>query len=406
MISFHDALDIVITKTQKLPAEVLSIRQALGYSLAKPILATEEHPPFNLSAIDGYAVNAADVQNASPAAAVRLKVAAKVVAGARTDITLKSGQTALVMTGAMLPQGTDAVIPMEYVQVEESGIYTSYAVESGDYVRFKGGELKPGDGVLDAGTIVTPGSVAMLATLGYSSVSVHKKPRIAVVTTGDELIDVSQPADDGKVRDSNAFFLSCALDKLDLDVQLIERVPDNREKLLYAVSKSIESSDVVIVTGGSSIAEYNVISPIFKELGVEQHFWEIALNPDKPVFFGTLGSKIVFGLPGNPVFVGVLFYELILPAILSMSGRRAVLLQNLQAQLESPLSKRIGRLEFVRGYLSWFGGTKAVVPFLKQESHMLSTFAKSNCIIVFPAEKERLEKGDMVEVHLLPWFYD
>jgi molybdopterin molybdotransferase len=406
MISFKDALEIVIKKTQKLPSEVRAIRQALGYSLAKSIVATDEHPPFNLSAIDGYAVRSEDVVNATESSPVTLNIVAKVLAGSHQEVTIKQGQTALVMTGAILPGGADAIIPIEYVRTTNNKILTTHTVEKGEYIRYRGSELKPGDGVLEAGAHVTPGTIAMLATLGYSSVTVHKKPRIAVVTTGDELIDVSQPTGDGNVRDSNAYFLAGALSKHDLEVQLIERVPDDRERLLYAVSKCIESADIVIVTGGVSVAEYNVIGPIFKELGVEQHFWQVALGPDKPVFFGTKGPKIVFGLPGNPVLVGVLFYELILPAILTMAGRKAVLLQRVQANLESSLIKRTGKLEFIRGYLSWLEGAWSVVPFLKQESHMLSSFAKSNCIIVFPAENNRLEKGERVEVHLLPWFYN
>jgi molybdopterin molybdotransferase len=406
MISFKEALEIVIAKTQKLPSEVRAIRQALGYSLAKPILASGEHPPFNLSAIDGYAVRSGDVASASETSPVSLQMVAKVLASSHPEVTIKPGQAALVMTGAVLPEGSDAVIPIEYVRAGGNKIQTTFAVEKGVNVRYRGSELKTGDGVLETGTHVTPGTVAMLAMLGYSSVTVHKKPRIAVVTTGDELIDVSQPVGDGKVRDANAYFLSGALSKHNLDVQLIERVPDDRERLLYAVSKSIESADIVIVTGGVSVAEYNVIGPIFKELGVEQHFWEVALNPVKPVFFGTKGPIIVFGLPGNPVFVGVLFYELILPAILTMAGRKAVLLQQVQANLETSLTKRAGRMEFIRGYLSWLEDAWSVVPFMKQESHMLSSFAKSNCIIVFPAEKDRLERGEQVEVHLLPWFYN
>ncbi len=406
MISFQQALDIVISKTQKLRSEVTNIKQALGYALAKPVVALEDHPLYDLSAIDGYAVRHSDIINAGETNPVELKVIAKIPAGDHQKIQLKEGTAALVMTGAILPGGSDVVVPLQYVHSREDQIKISKHLEPGEHVRYKGSELRKDDGVLETGKNITPGTVAMLAGLGYPSVHVHKKPRVAVVTTGDELVDISQPKTGGKVRDSNAFFLAAALQKAGIESYLIERVPDEAKLLLYAVSKSIESADIIIVTGGVSIAEYNVMGPIFSQLGVEQHFLEVAITPDKPVFFGTLGSKLVFGLPGNPVVVGLLFYELILPAILTMMGRRAVYLQRVTAELESTLIKQPGRLEFIRGYLSWVGDSWSVVPFMKQESHMMSTFANANCIIVFPASKEKLEKGDKVDVHLLPWFYD
>jgi len=406
MISFHQALEKVISKTQKLPSDVMGTKQALGYALAKPVIALEDHPLYDLSAIDGYAVRQDDIANVTAEKPALLKVTAKIPAGDHTQVKLQPGTTALVMTGAKVPDSTDAVIPLEYVQTDEEKIIVNQSVEGGDNIRYKGSELRKDDGVLDQGKYITPGTVAMLATLGYPSVVVHKKPRVAVVTSGDELIDISQPAVNGKVRDSNAFFLQAALQKAGIESHMIERVPDEAKLLLYAVSKSIESADIIIVTGGVSVAEYNVMGPIFSQLGVEQHFWELAINPNKPVFFGSHGNKLVFGLPGNPVVVGMLFYELVLPAILTMMGRRAVYLQRVHAQLESTLTKRSGKLEFVRGYLSWIGDSWSVVPFMKQESHMVSTFAKANCIIVFPEPNSELKKGEIVEVHLLPWFYD
>jgi molybdopterin molybdotransferase len=406
MISFQQALETVISKTEKLRSDVLGIKQSLGYALAKPVVALEDHPLYNLSAIDGYALRYDDIRDASAEKPAECRVIAKIPAGDHKTVKLTSGSAALVMTGAILPDESDVVLPLENVETSGETVRIMRPVERGGNIRYRGSELRKEDGVLEAGKYMTPGTVAMLAALGYPSVHVHQKPRVSVVTTGDELVDISQPAVEGKVRDSNAFFLAAALDKAGVESHMIERVPDEAKLLLYAVSKSIESADIIIVTGGVSIAEYNVMGPIFSQLGVEQHFWEIAITPDKPVFFGTIGQKLVFGLPGNPVVVGVLFYELVLPAILTMMGRRAVYLQRVFAELESTLAKRSGRLEFIRGYLSWIGDTWSVVPFMKQESHMMSTFAKSNCIIVFPESSERLDKGEQVEVHLLPWFYD
>ncbi len=406
MISFQQALEIVIEKTGTLRTEVMSVKQSLGYTLAKPIETLEDHPLYDLSAIDGYAVRHSDIQTANEDNPTTLRVIAKITAGNHEKIQLKPGTAALVMTGAMLPEGCDVVVPMQYVQADGTQIKVLKSPEAGENVRYKGSELRRGNGALETGKYITPGTVAMLAGLGYPSVHVYKKPRVAVVTTGDELVDISQPITGGKVRDSNAFFLSSALQKAGVESHMIERVPDEAKLLLYAVSKSIESADIIIVTGGISVAEYNVMGPIFSQLGIEQHFWEIAIKPDKPVFFGTLDNKIIFGLPGNPVIVGMLFYELVLPAILTMMGRRAVYLQRVTAELESTLTKQPGRLEFIRGYLSWIGDYWSVVPFMKQESHMMSTFAKANCIIVFPESKERMEKGEKVDVHLLPWFYD
>lgn len=406
MISFQQALEKVISKTKKMDTDVMSIKQALGFALAKPVVALEDHPLYDLSAIDGYAVRHDEIKNAADGNTVDLKVIAKIPAGDHHQIRLKPGTAALVMTGAILPEGSDAVVPMQSVQTNDENVKIKKSVDQGENVRYKGSELRKNDGVLEAGKNITPGTVAMFAALGYPSVTIHKKPRVAVVTTGDELVDISQPAIGGKVRDSNAFFLDAALHKAGVETYMIERVPDEAKLLLYAVSKSIESADIIIVTGGVSVAEYNVMGPIFSELGVEQHFWEVAITPDKPVFFGTKGNKIVFGLPGNPVVVGMLFYELVLPAILTMIGRRAVYLQRVSAMLESTLTKKPGRLEFIRGYLSWIGDSWSVVPFMKQESHMMSTFAKANCIIVFPESRERMEKGENVDVHLLPWFYD
>lgn len=404
MISLDEALRIVLSHAERLSSERVDILDSLGCILAQPIIAREDHPPFTSSAVDGFAICTEDVLDASVTQPMRLRVIATVRAGEESSISVQPKTAVRIMTGTTVPKGADAVIMQEHVDQDSDEILVHRSVPGGENVRYAGEELKAGEVVLEVGTHITPAVISLLAGLGYRAVEIYRKPWVSIITTGDELVSITENVGQGKIRDSNALFLKSALQELRIDeVEVKAGVKDDRERLFSALESALDLSDVVIVTGGVSVGEFDFVKSILSSLGVQEHFWGIKVKPGKPTYFGVKGKTLVFGLPGNPVAVGVLFYELVRPALLAMMGWRDGTLPRLKAVLEGSLHRKTPRLELVRGQVFPKQSALFVVPLKKQESHMLSGFAKANCLICLPEDKDTIEGGSEVEIHTLPW---
>ena len=401
MFSLDEAVATVLKAAYRLPARMAELDDALGSVVAEDIIAAEDQPQFTSSSVDGYAVRSADVAHLSRERERRMLVGSTILAGDSEIPTLRPDSAVRVMTGAPVPEGADAVIMREHVRETEMEIRVSIPVATGANIRSAGEELKAGSIALRNGTSLTPRSVALAASLGYDQVCVFRRPRVAIITTGDELCPVGRKLHPGKIRDANTTLVRSLLIQTGAEGAGLSRlVGDDRNSIRTAIERALEETDVVITTGGVSVGDADHVKEVFLELGVEKHFWGIDVKPGRPTFFGVRDRCLVFGLPGNPVSAGVIFYELVRPALRAMMGYNERMLPRRRSVLEDPISHPPGRMELVRGVYTEEPGS--VRPLSKRGSHMLSGLAEANCLICVPKDRADLGPGEEVEIHLLP----
>ncbi len=404
MIDVNDALKLVIEHTPTLQTETLPLMETLHLVLAETIVARDDSPLFDSSQMDGYGVKVNDVRFASDETPVALNMAGVVRAGQVYDKPLERGTAVKIFTGAMIPEGVEAVVIKENSQEINGKVLVKSSVRPGENIRRRGVEFRKGDEALPPGVLITPPVIGFLAGLGYAEVQVYRKPEVAVVVTGDELIDPQDRLEYGKIRDVNTFTIQAALQEMGIKTLSSERVPDDPQKLLESVDRLLPSADVLIVSGGVSVGDFDFVKEIFEDAGVEKIFWRVAVKPGKPTFFGTKGEKLVFGLPGNPASVLVTFYLFVRPALLRMMGRKETQPTCLSAVIESGVHKEDMRTEYLRGKLQIHNGEVSVGFHGGQHSHMLGSFANADCLVIFPKEQTHIPKGGRVKAQLLPWF--
>ena len=403
MIDVNDALEAVLEHTPCLPTETVPLSEALHSVIAETIIVRDDNPPFDSSAMDGYGVKVKDVESASDEKPVALKVAGVVRAGQVYEKSLEYGTALKIFTGAMIPDGVEAVLMRERSSETNGEVLIKASVKDGENIRRRGEELRRGDVALPPGTLITPPVIGFLAGLGYAEVCVYRKPKVAVIVTGDELIEPQEPLQKGKIRDANTYTIQAALQEIGIDAAACKRIPDDPKKLLEAVNKSLASAAVLLVSGGVSVGDFDFVKEVFGNAGIEEVFWKVAVKPGKPIFFGTSGEKLIFGLPGNPASALVTFYLFIRPALLSMMGREETQPMYLPARMRSEIRKKAGRTEFLRGRLQIQNGEIYAELHSGQYSHMLSSFANADCLVVFPKEQTFIAKDGNVEIQLLPW---
>jgi molybdopterin molybdotransferase len=404
VLEFEEALEIILKHARRAIPLRISPKDSLGYVLAEEIKARESIPLFDSSSVDGYAVQVRDIKTASDLNPVQLPVALTVSAGSSVPRSLKPLQTIKIMTGAPLPRKTDAVVMKEAVRVRgETIIFTSPGKE-GANIRRRGEEFSQGEVVLSKGTVVTPPVIGLLATLGYGEVKVYGKPSVALVITGNEVRSPSDVLRRGQIRDSNSYSISAVLRTIGISPVLVVRVRDKKEDLSKAFARAIKKADVVVSAGGVSVGDFDFVKDVLSDLRVKTVFWRVAMKPGKPNYFGTRGSKLIFGLPGNPVSALVSLETLVVPALQKMTGlpRTSDLVQ--PAVIETEFRRSPGRVEFVRAVAARMpDGTYTVKPVIGQGSHMLGGLAKANCLMMLSEEKDRIEKGETVVIRFLSW---
>ena len=395
MIEYQQALDIILNAAQPLPAKRVETKNALGLSLSESIHSPNPMPLFDNAAMDGYGVRALDVATATKDTPVSLTVQETLQAGQTTSAALKPGHAFQVFTGAPLPDGVDAVVMQEFTRQEDDTVFIQHPVQKGDHIRYQGEEFEAGHGLLKPGVPLTPARLGLLASVGLAQVKVTPRPCVAIVTTGNELVEPGHALKPGQIYDSNGIALEAALTQLGITTTLYPRALDTPEALQHSLAQGLAQADVLITVGGVSVGKYDLVKTTLEALGVTQQFWKIAIKPGKPVFFGTYGeapaSKLIFGLPGNPVSALLTFHQLVKPALEKMAGQPVLPLHTNTARLTAPLKKRPGRLEFVRGMATCHQGQWHVTPTTGQGSHMLSGLADANCLILFPLEASLLE---------------
>jgi len=393
MISVQEAKKIISKNVSSLEPVLLPLSQTAGLILAEDIYATTDIPAFPQSSMDGYAFSFEGWKKHK-----RLKIAGEVAAGSNEKFTLTPANAVRIFTGAAVPAGADTVIMQEKIQVENGELkIEDETIEQGNSVRLKGSEIKGGELALGKESVLSPAAIGFLAGIGMAEVRVYPNPSITIIITGNELQQPGQPLLHGQVYESNSFTLIAGLQQLHINDTKILYATDKPEVVTGTLRKALEQADVVLLTGGISVGDYDFVLQSATECGVEKLFHKIKQRPGKPLYFGKKESKLVFGLPGNPSSVLTCFYQYVVPALEKLSKRK-IGLQILQVPLERSFRKTVGLTHFLKGF---YNG-KTVAPLDAQESYRLSSFAKANCLIQVDEDTTSLKEGELVDVYLLP----
>jgi molybdopterin molybdotransferase len=400
MITVAEAIEQILQTINPLGLERVNILDALGRVLGEDITAGRNIPPKDNSAMDGYALRFQDTIGASPHHPVVLEVIEDIPAGAIPQKSVAAGQSARIMTGAPLPVGTDAVLKMEDTEKDGQKIRIMAEAQSGQDIRRAGEDVREGELVIPRGTSVRPAGIGMLASLGRSFVSVYQRPLIAVLATGNELVDIDESPSPWKIINSNSYSLaSQALDCGALVMQM-GIAKDKREDLLARFQAAMRA-DVIISSGGVSVGDYDLVKDIMQEVGSRMQFWQVAMRPGKPLAFGRIGNIPMFGLPGNPVSSMISFEQFIRPAILKMMGHQEIFRKTVRAVLQEDIEKRKGFTHFIRALVKADAGGYTVSTTGEQGSGILKSMVRANGLIVLPENIEKVKSGKEVKVQLL-----
>lgn len=389
MISVTEAKQKIDEKVGLLHPAILPLQEVAGLMLAEDVYSKFDIPSFDQSSMDGYAIRFLEKD-------FPLEIANSIAAGDGKFYKINSKQTARIFTGAPLPQGADTVVTQEKVTIENKKlIVKDIDLKKGNNVRERGIEIKKGKLALSANTLLTPASIGYLASFGIAEVLVFPAPKACIIITGNELQMPGKPISNGQVYDSNSFSLSGALRECGIHNIDILYANDQADMVVSTLKKALKKNDIILLTGGISVGDFDFVLEATEKCGVIKHFHKIKQKPGKPLYFGTLQNKVIFGLPGNPGSALTCFYEYVLPAIKKMMNQKNSI-QKIKAFLQSDYSKNPGMKHFLKGFYE--NGKATVLP--SQASFQLSSFALANCLIVVDEEKEIVKKGEEIEVHV------
>jgi molybdopterin molybdotransferase len=375
------------------PPEVLPVTRVLARVLAVDIEAPFDVPPADNSAVDGYAIGSADI----PAAGTReLVVIGDLAAGAVPAGPLGPGQALRIMTGAPMPGGADTVYPQEVVERAGDRVRVG-VIDKGVNVRMRGEDVEAGGVVIERGTVLRPQEIGLVTSLGIWQLAVHRRPRVALLSTGDEVAEPGTPRRPGQIYDANRFSLRGSIEQCGGDVLDLGIVPDEQAVLSARLREAAAMADVVLTSGGVSVGAYDLVKTVLGELGTID-FWQVAMQPGRPLAFGRIGDTTFFGLPGNPVASLLAFMLFVRPALWKLAGRRRLMPATWHARTTEPLRKRAGRREFKRGVLAYRDGEWQVRTTGPQGSGILSSMVSGNCLIVLEEERGDVAAGERVTV--------
>ena len=390
--SLEEVRETILASVEVLPQQRCLLEEAHGKVLRIDLVA----PPFDNSAMDGYAVRVADIEAATEDAPVTLSVAGRVQAGDTADAPLESGTAIRIMTGAPLPQGTEAVVPHELTVFTDETVTFTAPIPAGKNVRYAGGDIQPGDRLLEAGTVLRAPQMSVAGVLGFAEVVVTRRPRVAILSPGNELVTVAETPGPGQIRNSNAVSLHglvCEAGGVPMHLGI---VPDTKEDILAAIHRGIEQgADAFVSTGGVSAGDFDFVQAVVREHGEPGRVFKVAMRPGKPQAFGLFDGRPFFGLPGNPAASIVSFEIFVRPALRKMRGEVDVLPEMFDVKFPFEYAYKPGRVHLLRTRIEPDpdGGLRVIQPG-SQDSSFLASMATANGIVVLPADGERVAPGE------------
>jgi molybdopterin molybdotransferase len=397
MLSLEEALDRILSTAEPLGGESFAVHEADGRISSKRVLAPLDLPPFDNSAMDGYAVRAPDLESASTERPVSLRVCGQAAAGVMFDGSVAPGCCVRVFTGSPLPQGADAVVMQEDTKAdstEPDSIQVLDRVRPWENVRLRGEDVKAGAALIEAGERIGAASIGLLSATGLATIVVGRRPVVGILATGSELADAGSPLEPGKIHDSNRPMLAALVTRTGGAPIKLPRVRDSIDETTAALRHGLDQCDVLITSGGVSVGEFDFLRNAFRNLGGSVDFWQVAMKPGKPFVSGRLGSKHLFGLPGNPVSAFVTFAVLVRPALLRLQGSTDLTLPTSQGELVEPFSNSGDRRHFMRVRIDSSGRVHSAGI---QASHVLTSLAKANGLVDVPPQS-KFDAGAIVTV--------
>jgi molybdopterin molybdotransferase len=394
VISVGEALRIVVDAAHPLGAERVALAEAGGRVAAEDVVSTRAIPAAANSAMDGFAVRAADVA----AAGARLRIVGSIPAGTPTDCALAPATAVKIFTGSVVPPGADTVVRVEDSETQGEHVVVAAPHPRGANVRQAGEDVAVGATVVRAGQEIGPADVGVLASVGRATLAVHRRPRVAILSTGAELVEVDEPPGPGQVVNSNAYALAAAVREAGLPPPLVLPIVRDRFEDIRARLDEAADADVVLSTGGVSVGEFDFVKEALDAIGVERLFWKVAQKPGKPLTFGTRGCRLFFGLPGNPVSALVCFAVYVWPALRKLAGHERLHLGAVRAVLAAPVHRKPGLTEFVRVHLDGAAAPLRARPFRSQSSGVLTGMGGGAGLLVAPADRGPLDAGETFDV--------
>ncbi len=400
MIPVEEALATIMSCIQPLGSERRPLEDACGRVLSETVVAPFDIPPADNSAMDGYAVRREDISGAGKEHPAVLSIAGDLPAGRVADRDLEPGTALRIMTGAQIPCGADTVVRQEDTFVEANRVGVCIDAPAGDNIRRAAEDIAAGDVLFAPGETLRPAHIGVLASIQRAAVSVCQRPRVAVLSTGDELTEIDEPLGPGKIVNSNSYSLAALTADAGAVPLMLGIARDTRENLRAKLQEGL-NADVILTSGGVSVGDYDFVKDVLQELGLEMKFWKIRMRPGRPLAFGTIAGTPVFGLPGNPVSVMVSFEQFVRPVIRKLSGHRGLYRRSVEAVAEDAVKGGNGNKYFIRCILSRRDNTYYASSTGSQGSGILMSMARCNGLMIIPEDRDEIKAGDTVRVQIL-----
>ncbi|TWJ19810.1 molybdopterin molybdotransferase MoeA [Geobacter argillaceus] len=395
MPTFEEARKIILDSIAPLGVEQVGLLDAAGRIIAEEIVAPRDLPLTDNSAMDGYAVITADCRETA-----RLQVTGFIPAGGEIVSAVVPGTAIKIMTGAPVPPGCDAVVPVEET-AEENGVVTIKApVVQSQHIRFTGEDIAAGETAITAGTLLRPPEIGLLASFGYAVVRVYRRARVAILSTGDELVHLGTPPTPGRIVNSNSFSLAAAVKEIDAEPVLLGIARDNRDSLQAKMVEGLKA-DALITSAGVSAGDLDLVRDVLAELGIRQLFWRVDMKPGGPTAFGLKGTTPVFSLPGNPVSTMITFEEFVRPALLKMMGHTRVVRHRVPATLREEVRKKAGKVNFLRVRLERIDGNLVATTSGDQNTGILKTMIQADGVALLPKDRTSFAAGEELLVNVM-----
>jgi molybdopterin molybdotransferase len=400
MISVEKALNTILVNFRPLGLEKINILEARKRVIGEDIFAPHNIPSADNSAMDGYAVRHIDTKGATQDKPLQLKIIEDIPAGKVALKKIKKGEAARIMTGAVIPEGADSVIRQEDTKKNGKTVVIYTSAEKGTNIRFAGEDVQKGELVVNKGSALRPADIGMLAALGKAFISVYQKPRVAIMSTGDELVDIETDPPLGKIINSNSYSLAAQVLECG-GIPIMLGISKDKKIDLQKKFKTALHADVIISSGGVSVGDFDFVKNVMGEIGNAMHFWQVAMRPGKPLAFGTIEGIPLFGLPGNPVSAMVSFEQFVRPSLLKMQGHKKIFRQTAKAVCDQEVQKSAGFKHFIRAVVKKEKDQYIASTTGAQGSGILKSMVIANALIVMGENETRIKKGSQVIIQLL-----